>query len=83
MVFGAGRRACPGEQLARNRIFLIATSLLQMFVFEPAGDDKMNLCDPHTYRFGLTISPQPYQIRAILREKMKLSSIKGLAGINT
>ena len=67
MVFGAGRRVCAGEQLARNRIFLITTSLLQRFVFEPAADDKLPLHDPHTYSFAGTISPQPYQIRAIPR----------------
>jgi cytochrome P450 len=33
--FGFGRRACPGEQLARNNTFLIAARLLQTAKLEP------------------------------------------------
>ncbi len=33
--FGAGRRACPGENLAKNIMFLTVTSLLQKFQFLP------------------------------------------------
>ncbi|NXF47332.1 CP2J2 protein, partial [Oceanites oceanicus] len=31
LPFSAGRRACPGEQLARTELFIFFTSLLQKF----------------------------------------------------
>ncbi|KAH0616836.1 hypothetical protein JD844_028254 [Phrynosoma platyrhinos] len=33
LPFSAGRRACPGEQLARMQLFIFFTSLLQHFTF--------------------------------------------------
>ena len=67
-MFGAGKRICPGELLAINRIFLIATSLLQRFVFKLAADDKPPECDPRTYEPGFVFRPQPYMVRAIPRD---------------
>jgi cytochrome P450 len=40
LPFGAGRRICLGEQLAKNNLFLIASKLLQKFKFSTIPGQK-------------------------------------------
>ncbi|XP_032066144.1 cytochrome P450 2C20-like isoform X1 [Thamnophis elegans] len=40
MAFSAGKRACPGEALARMKLFLFFSNLLQNFTFSLVGDTK-------------------------------------------
>lgn len=67
LPFGAGRRVCLGETLAKNRLFLFAAALVQNFYFE--AEDKENLpeIDPRTYKMGLVLHPKPFKLRAIPR----------------
>ena len=64
LPFGAGRRVCLGEVLAKNRLFLFATSLVQQFHFEPEDEDSLPDADPRTYEMGLVLHPKPFQLRA-------------------
>ncbi|XP_059158790.1 cytochrome P450 1A1-like [Physella acuta] len=69
MVFGGGRRVCLGEALAKNRLFLFASALVQNFKFLPSADNLAQLpdLDPRTYDMGLVLHPKHYQLRAFPR----------------
>ncbi|XP_054464211.1 cytochrome P450 2K1-like isoform X1 [Anoplopoma fimbria] len=67
MPFSAGRRACPGESLAKMELFLFFTSLLQRFRFTPppgVTEDELDL----TPAVGFTIGPTPHELCAVSRE---------------
>ncbi|XP_005093227.1 cytochrome P450 1B1 [Aplysia californica] len=71
MVFGAGRRVCLGEALAKNRLFLFAAALVQHFRFVPSAGDMVGgglpPLDPRTYEMGLVIHPRRFKLRAVVR----------------
>ncbi|NXP25609.1 CP2DH protein, partial [Scytalopus superciliaris] len=64
LPFSAGRRACPGEQLARMELFIFFTTLLQKFTFVIPEDQPRPREDGH---FALTNSPHPYLLQAVPR----------------
>ncbi|XP_058122926.1 methyl farnesoate epoxidase-like [Anopheles ziemanni] len=57
--FGAGRRRCLGEALAKPAIFLFFTSIMHCFTIE-SSDHELPSLNPID---GITLSPQPYNIR--------------------
>ncbi len=64
LTFGAGKRVCPGEVLAKNRLFLIITSLLQAFnIFPTVGEMAPNE-DPLSFKFALAMQPGDYEVVA-------------------
>ncbi|NXN45078.1 CP2DH protein, partial [Rhinoptilus africanus] len=64
LPFSAGRRACPGEQLARMELFIFFTTLLQKFTFVLPEDQPRPREDGC---FALTSSPHPYLVQAVPR----------------
>ena len=63
--FGAGRRVCAGEPLAKVELFLFLAWMLQKFTFVPEEDGG-----PPKLKgiFSGTQFPVPYKIRAIKRD---------------
>ncbi|XP_069113184.1 cytochrome P450 1A1-like [Argopecten irradians] len=63
LPFGAGRRKCPGEQLARMELFLFFASMIQKCLFktipgkEPVIDSK----------YGLTLKPLDFEVSVSAR----------------
>ena len=68
-LFGAGRRVCTGETLAKNRIFLFIACLLQKFKFLPVKGEKVPNHDPRTYRFAFTLMINDYEVIAKPRSR--------------
>ncbi|KAM4716440.1 uncharacterized protein FYW61_016770 [Anableps anableps] len=67
LPFSAGRRVCPGENLARMELFIFFTSLLQHFRFTPPPgtlEDQLDLSPV----VGFTLSPKPQKLCAFLRK---------------
>eukprot|EP00057_Strongylocentrotus_purpuratus_P026293 XP_011680767.1 PREDICTED: cytochrome P450 2D28-like [Strongylocentrotus purpuratus] len=64
IFFSSGRRACPGEQLARMETFLGFTSLLQRFTFK-----KPDNSTPLSFEgvLGVSRNPVPYMTCAVDR----------------
>ncbi|XP_072039060.1 cytochrome P450 2J5-like [Amphiura filiformis] len=59
LPFGAGRRMCMGETLAKMELFLFFSSLMHQFKFElPPGREPPSL-DPAP---GFTASPFPFEV---------------------
>jgi len=68
LPFGAGRRGCPGEALARNRLFLFVAALVQKFNILPGDGKNIPKQDPITYKLGINLSPPRFTIKAIVRD---------------
>ncbi|XP_030076020.1 cytochrome P450 2F3 [Microcaecilia unicolor] len=65
MIFSAGKRICPGENLAQMETFLFLITLLQNFTFQPLGSrEDIDLTPTES---GLLNIPQKYQCCAIPR----------------
>lgn len=58
-------RHCPGEALARTRIFMFLANILRKFDIEPAGElpDR----DVRNYKMTLLIHPPPVDVKFTLR----------------
>ena len=69
LSFGAGKRSCPGEVLAKNRLFLFITCLLLRFKFLPSESKTAPVHDPRTYRFGTVLHINEYEVIAQSRSQ--------------
>ncbi|XP_070616814.1 cytochrome P450 2K6-like [Erythrolamprus reginae] len=64
LPFSAGKRACPGETLAKTELFMFLTNVLQRFTLQPApGLSKEDL--DMTRAVGLTTPPKTYTLCAL------------------
>ncbi|XP_007937774.2 cytochrome P450 1A4-like [Orycteropus afer afer] len=63
LIFGMGIRKCLGEDVARNEIFIFLTTILQQLKLSKCSGAQLDLAP----RYGLTMKPKPYQLKAELR----------------
>ena len=64
-AFGAGSRSCFGEVLAKSRIFIMATTMLQKFEYKFGCVESS--CDPREYQPGLPMICKPFTVLATRR----------------
>ncbi|CAL1714231.1 unnamed protein product [Somion occarium] len=79
LMFGGGRRICPGSHLASNSIFLNTMDFLWAFKFQPATDEVTGLpipIDLNSYNGALIGSPTPFQCEIIPRSEAKAGMIR-------
>ncbi|XP_046570784.1 cytochrome P450 2D20-like isoform X1 [Haliotis rubra] len=76
LAFGAGRRVCLGEAMAKNRLFLLVTALIQNFVFEPVEGELLPDADPRTFDMGLVLHPHKFKLCAESRHSSPLYTQK-------
>ncbi len=62
LIFGAGPRRCAGEKIAKNRLFILVTMLLQKYKFLPAEGFPKPMHDPRDYDSHLALTPKPFHI---------------------
>ena len=67
VTFSFGRRSCPGATLAKTRLFLYITRILQEFDLRPASTNKLPNTDPRFYKPGLDLRVEDFLCRAIPR----------------
>ena len=67
MAFGAGRRVCVGESLAKHRIFIFVVNMLQNFRFVKPEEEKINT-DPRGLKLSFLLLPHPYKVRIEVRQ---------------
>jgi cytochrome P450 family 2 subfamily U polypeptide 1 len=65
LPFGAGKRLCLGESLARMEMFLIFAALLQRFKFRVPHYHCLPTTEPLT---GIVSQPRPFKLVAELRD---------------
>ncbi|XP_072013184.1 cytochrome P450 2J4-like [Amphiura filiformis] len=64
IVFGAGKHACLGEQLARMELFIFYTHLMHRFSFKKVTEGESLNIQPKP---AAVLTPYPYKISAIVR----------------
>lgn len=64
-VFGAGRRACPGEQFAKNAIRLAFAQLLRSYNI--VADETMDLSVETGFVASFLLMSKPYKVRIVPR----------------
>ncbi|XP_071634784.1 probable cytochrome P450 305a1 [Temnothorax longispinosus] len=64
ILFGKGKRRCPGAALARSAIFLLFVGVMQKYRLLPVPGKKSIKMELTT---GLTIAPKPYEMLVVPR----------------
>ncbi len=60
IVFGVGKRRCPGEVLAKAEVFLFVTRIVQQFKLSSPNPEKISF----TAIPGLVFYPKDYELVA-------------------
>lgn len=77
VVFGYGRRACPGRWLAFDTLWITVASVLAVYNISKAVDDGGAVIEPDTeYTTGIVSRPKPFRVSLIPRSEAALELIR-------
>ncbi|KAF8510933.1 cytochrome P450 [Hysterangium stoloniferum] len=77
IVFGFGRRMCPGKQFADAAIFSGIASILSTFRISKSRDaDGREITPPIEYTLGFVCNPKPFRCDIVLRSEDALLLIE-------
>ncbi|KAA1476007.1 cytochrome P450 [Dentipellis sp. KUC8613] len=80
MIFGFGRRVCPGKFIADSSVWLAVASLLAVYNLSPAQDEHgHDIPVKEAVVDGLTSRPLPFECSIKPRDSIAEALIKGLA----
>lgn len=68
LPFGAGRRVCVGEAMAKLELFLFISHILYRYELKPASEDAMPELEGI---LGVVLGPKPYRIKFVKRNGAK------------
>ncbi|KAJ3974717.1 cytochrome P450 [Lentinula raphanica] len=70
MVFGFGRRQCPGRAFAESQLFFTMALILKAFYILPPLDAQgREIMQPDAYRSGIVSLPKPFSCRIVPRSR--------------
>ena len=67
LPFGSGKRMCLGEGVAKQRLFIVPTTLLQSFEFLPPSPEEIPQTDPRQFDLKLVLCPPSFRVKVIPR----------------
>ncbi|KAJ7262470.1 cytochrome P450 [Mycena rebaudengoi] len=77
LVFGFGRRVCPGQHMARSTLWITVASLLAVFnITKAIGDDGEILEPSYEYYSALVLMPSPFKCSIKPRSKAAADLIR-------
>ncbi|CAA7268863.1 unnamed protein product [Cyclocybe aegerita] len=79
VIFGFGRRVCPGEHIARSTMYIIIASVLSTFNIATPVDEKGVRIEPGgEYQSGITFQPLPFKCAITPRHDKAEALIRGV-----
>jgi cytochrome P450 len=79
-IFGRGKRACPGQDLAETELFIMCGNLLKFFTLNPAvyenGDPMWP--DPEKWTTDVIGGPLPFDCKINIRDETRLEEVERL-----
>ncbi|KAJ7168337.1 cytochrome P450 [Mycena crocata] len=77
IVFGFGRRICPGRHMATSSVWITLVSILATFDITKAVDEDSKIVEPtYDYFAGMVVMPLPYKCSVKPRSEKAIALIK-------
>ncbi|KAF5378259.1 hypothetical protein D9757_009142 [Collybiopsis confluens] len=77
MIFGFGRRQCPGRPFAESQLFFTMAVILKVFnILPPLDAQGREIIQPDAYRSGIVSLPKPFDCRIVPRSNAAVNLIR-------